>query len=157
MGKGLVGFRHAVRIIFTLHGGALPVIAVQQFGGHSLFHSLFTALARKLYNPTERESGPRGGRDFDRHLVSGAADAPRLYLQQRFGVVKGGLKHGQRILIGHFRFQNIKGAVNNTFCDAFLTVLHNGIDKFRHSGAAVYRVGQQCPLYYFTPSRHNAL
>ena len=130
MGKGLVGFRHAVRIIFTLHGGALPVIAVQQFGGHSLFHSLFTALARKLYNPTERESGPRGGRDFDRHLAALQAQVFRepTDTQARFlygvvltssGDLEAAVSHLSRVL-----HQDPRDTMAYLLRDAALRALH---------------------------------
>src|SRR5258705_252434 len=81
--EGAVGFRHPVHV-FTLLDGVSPAIRrVEQLGREPLRHRLFIAFARRRNQPADPERLPAHRADFDRHLISSAADAARAYFDGR--------------------------------------------------------------------------
>ena len=75
MGESLVGLGHLVHILATLYGVTAVVGSVENLTRQTVSHGALGALAGKLDQPAQRQSLTTLGADFDRHLVSGTADA----------------------------------------------------------------------------------
>src|SRR6266851_6390840 len=80
--ESAVRFRHAVRVFALLDSVAAAVGGVEQFGGEPLHHGLFVAVARGRDDPADAERLTAVGANFDRHLIGGAADAPRAHFDR---------------------------------------------------------------------------
>src|ERR1700686_2474897 len=87
MGKSLVGFGHAVRIVFLLHGSAAVIGSVQELRGQPLHHRLLAPLTRIADNPAQTQRALSIPVHFDRYLVIRTADAARLHFQSRLDVI----------------------------------------------------------------------
>src|SRR5262245_7469177 len=86
--KGLVRFRHAVRVFALLDGATTKVGGVEQLVGQLLLHRLAVApRAREADQPADAEREAAVRIDFNRNLVVRAADAARLHFEGRLDVV----------------------------------------------------------------------
>src|SRR6266849_10070313 len=74
-----VGFRHPVRVFLLLDRLALALRREDQLRREPLRHVLLLAGAAVLNDPAHAERRAPLRPDFHRHLVRGAADAPRLH------------------------------------------------------------------------------
>src|SRR6188768_3703241 len=77
MRERLVGVGHLVGVLALLHRVAPAIEGVEQFGRELLLHAVARAVARRLDDPADGERLATLRADLDRHLVGGAADAPR--------------------------------------------------------------------------------
>ena len=68
MGKSLVGFGHAVRIVPLLDGAAAIIRCIKQLRGKSFHHGLFPSLTRITDDPPETQRGLSIAIHFNRHL-----------------------------------------------------------------------------------------
>ena len=93
---------------------------------------------------------------LDRHLIGGAADAPRTDLDGGPGVLDGALEDAQGVFLG-FRRDDIERAIEDRFRHALLALIHDRVDKLRHHLVAILGVRQNLPLSNFTFARHNIL
>src|SRR3954451_17377930 len=75
VGEGLVRLRHPVDVVLALVRAALLGLRVHELIGEALGHRLLAALAGELDEPAHGQRAGAAGRDLDRHLVGGAADA----------------------------------------------------------------------------------
>src|SRR2546423_894437 len=92
MRERLVRFRHAVRVLFFLDGVAAVVGGVEHLAGEAVGHRLLAARARRAHDPANGERAAPLLRDFNRHLISRAADAARLDLDRGAHVVNRALR-----------------------------------------------------------------
>src|SRR5450631_1925615 len=83
MREGPVGFRHLVGVLALLDGVSPVIGCVEQLGREPFGHRLFVALARGRDDPANAERLPARRAHFHRHLISGAADAPRAHFDRR--------------------------------------------------------------------------
>src|SRR4028119_2052750 len=98
MGERLVGVGHAVRVVLLLDRRALVPAGGEQLGRETVLHGLLAAGAGVAHQPAHGEGLATLRADLDRHLVGGAADAARLHLEDRLGVVERRLEDGLRRL-----------------------------------------------------------
>src|SRR5260221_382062 len=82
------------------------------------------AIARRRDDPADAERLAPHRADFDRHLVGGAADAPRTHLDRRHHVVERLLEHLQRIALG-LGFDGVEGAVDDRLGRRLLALVHD--------------------------------
>src|SRR3954452_12319095 len=75
VGEGLVGLRHAVDVVLPLPGVALLLGSVEDLVRETLGHGLLPARPRDLDEPADRQRSSPAGRNLDRHLVGGTANA----------------------------------------------------------------------------------
>src|SRR4051812_10171976 len=71
-----IGFRHAMHVVALLDCSAAEIGGVVQLLRQLFRHALFGTAARLGDDPTHRQRSPAILRDFDRHLIVGAAHAP---------------------------------------------------------------------------------
>src|SRR5204862_1208405 len=86
MRESPVGLRHPVRVFLLLYSLAFALRREDQLGGEALGHRLLFARAAVQNQPPHRQRGAALGPHFDRHLIRGATDAPRLHFQRRLHV-----------------------------------------------------------------------
>ena len=83
MGESLVAFSHPVGFFFALDRPARVLGRVKNLERELLRHTLPATLPGETHDPAARQRQPALRPDLDRHLVGGAADPPRLDLEQR--------------------------------------------------------------------------
>ena len=155
MGKRLVGFRHAMRV-FTLLGGAAGTVAcIEDFSRETFLHGALGTGAAVSREPAQTEGLAAFRTDFDRNLVSGAAHAAGLYLQQRHDVLHGLLKHLEGFFAGLFT-DNIERAVDDLLGNALLAVIHDIVDKTCYKLGIVKRIRQNISFCDLASSWHFA-
>src|SRR5580704_2344543 len=77
-----IGFRHPVRVLALLYGVPPVIGRIEQFRGKPLGHRFFVAFARGRDDPANTERLTPRRTHFDRHLVGGAAAAPRAHFDR---------------------------------------------------------------------------
>src|SRR6266436_1382104 len=155
MRERLVRFRHAMHVFFLLDGSALAVRGVEQLVRQLLDHSLFAAAARIAYDPPDRERCPPVRTYFDRHLVVRAAHPPRLYLQQRLGVLHR-LREQLQGLVAAFFLQLLQRLIKNALGSHLLSLPHHRVDELRHQIRSIDGVGIDRSLWGMSFAWHSA-
>ena len=84
VGKGFVGFGHAVGVVFFLDGRSLVVETVGEFSGESPLPSNGLLLRVNGDNPSHGHRDAAVWRDFNGHLISGAADTAGFHFKEGF-------------------------------------------------------------------------
>src|SRR5690348_1706108 len=153
MRESLVGFRHAVGFFALLYCAAAVFRGVQQFGGQLARHRVLAALARRFDGPAHRQRGAARSAHFDRHLVGGAADAPRLHFHRGRDVVQRLFDQRDRLRV--LLAQMLQRTVDDAFGDRLLAALHHHVDEARDQLAAVLRIGQGHAGGMGTFTRHS--
>ena len=102
MSKSLVGFGHPVCIVLLLDRATSVICGIQQLRSQLLDHGLLASLARIADEPAQTQRGLTIPINFHRHLVIGAADAPRLHFQRGLQIVQSFLENLQRVVLGPF-------------------------------------------------------
>src|SRR5271169_7214913 len=74
VGERLVGLRHLVRVLASLHAGPEAVARVEQLVHEPLGHRLLPAVPGVGDDPAQRERRAARGADLHRYLVGRAAD-----------------------------------------------------------------------------------
>src|SRR5207253_3647923 len=128
MREGLVGFRHAVDVFFLFHGRALAVGGIEQLIGQLVGHAFFAAPAAVTDEPADSQRSTPVGIHFHRHLIVGAAYAPRLHFQQRLHVFHGFLEELERF-VAALLLKLLHGVVKNGLRGGLLAVPHHGVHK----------------------------
>src|SRR5579883_672502 len=128
MRERLIRFRHAVHIFLFLDGAAARIGGVNQLVGQLVDHGFSGTLARILQNPADGQGLAAEGIDFHRNLVVGAADAPRLDLEDRFDVFERLLEDFQRVVVGLLGYL-IHRAVKDALRGGFFAVPHHRADE----------------------------
>ena len=140
MSESLIGFRHAMHVVFLLDCSAARIGRVVQFVRQFLRHALFRPGTRVLQNPANRQTGAPVVGNFHRHLIVGAADAPRFHFEQ--GLVRSALTSWVRVTIG-FSLAAIVAVPLGVYMATFPTV------------SAFFRplalVGAYVPIVVFVP------
>src|SRR5471032_928700 len=155
MRERTVGFRHLV-CVFALLDGVSPVIGrIEQLSREPLGHYSFVAIARGDDDPADAERLAARGAHFNRHLVGGAADAARTHFDRGHHVVERLLEYRERALLG-FALDHFERAVDDTFCDRLLTVIHDGIHEFADDDVSELRVRNDFALFCGVTARHDA-
>src|ERR1700682_5756126 len=98
MRESLVGFRHAMDVVLLFNSAAAQISGVIQFVRQLFGHALFGPAARVDQDPANRQAGPAIVGHLHRHLVVGAAHAPRLDFKQRPAVFDRLLEQLQRVV-----------------------------------------------------------
>src|SRR5690349_10374228 len=83
MRECFVGLRHAVDVVLPLPGAALLLVGVEDLGGEALGHRVLPTGAGELDQPADREGAGAAGRNLDRDLIGGTADAAGANLEHR--------------------------------------------------------------------------
>src|SRR5258705_3278762 len=153
MREGAVGFRHPVHV-FTLLDGVPPAIRrVEQLGREPLRHRLFVAFARRGNQPADYERLPAHRADFDWHLIGGAADPARTYLDRRHHVLERLLENRQRALLG-LGLDHAERAVDDAFGDRLLPGVHHRVHEFRNDDVPELRIRVHFTLFSRMATRH---
>ena len=106
MRECLVGFGHTVNFITLFHRGTATFSGVQQFTGQAEAHRLLATLARRILDPTHRQSGAANRTNFNRNLVVGATNPESAAP----GTIRGSFG---RICSRHGYFENVVHASGN--------------------------------------------
>src|SRR5438067_7850636 len=128
VGERLVGLGHLVRLLLAADRGTGVVHRVHQLTGEPLPHRLARTLAGCLDDPTHRERAAAIRADLDRDLVRGAADAPRLDLDERRRVLHRGLEDLDRGLPRRL-LRALDGVVDDALGGRALAVPHHLVDE----------------------------
>ena len=96
MCKCLISLGHFVNFVPFANGIALPLIRIENFRSQRFFHGNAFAAVGKIDQPAQGQRELAVGRDFQRDLVSGAANAASFDFEPRLGVVHRALKDIQR-------------------------------------------------------------
>src|SRR5262249_38757622 len=150
-----VGLGHPMRVFAFLDGVPPIVRRVEQLGREPLRHRLFIALARGRDQPANAQGLAPILTYFDRHLISGAADAAGAHLDRGHDVVERLLEHGERILFG-LAFDKVEGAVDDVFGNRFLALVHDGVHEFGHDLVPEFWVGQNLALLGTVTTGHRS-
>src|SRR5581483_11717526 len=89
MGKSLIGFSHAVRVIPLLDGSPAVVRGVQKLCGNPFDHRLLSPLAGIADQPAKAQGSLAIAVDLDRHLVVRTTHSSGLHFQGRLHIVNG--------------------------------------------------------------------
>src|SRR5438552_3527551 len=145
MGEGLVGLGHLVRLFLAPHRAARVVHRVHELAGKPLRHRLARALARRLDEPAHGQRGPAVGADLDRHLIGRAADAARLHLDERRGILQRGLEHVDARLARR-RLRERERAVDDGLGGRALAIAHDVVVELLQRRVPELAVGCAMPL-----------
>src|SRR6266516_2796747 len=121
----------------TERGINLPPVMCERFV--RLLHGFFTARPRVSQNPTNAQGSSSSVVYFNRHLIGGTANAPRLHFQSRLNVLHGFLEKLQGIVVGIF-LDDVEGAVENPLGGTLLPAVHHAIDELRDQRALKHRI-----------------
>src|SRR6202790_5273786 len=153
--EGAVGFRHPMHV-FTLLDGIPPAIrCVEQLGGEPLGHRLFVAIARRGDDPANAERLTAYIADFDRHLIGGAADAPRTHFDRRHHVFQGLLEHRQRALLG-LGLDHFERTIDDALGGGLLAVIHDRVHELRDDDIPELRIRVHFTLFSRMATRHRS-
>src|SRR5579872_2078643 len=153
MREGTVGFRHPVHV-FPLLDSVPPVIRrVEQFCRKPLRHRLFIALAGRSDQPADSQRLPADRANLNRHLIGGAADAPRTDFDGRHHVLQRLLEHGERALLG-LGLDHAERAINNAFGDRLLPGVHYRVHELRNDDVSEFRVRKHFTFFSGMAARH---
>src|SRR5208337_3070884 len=136
VGKRTVGFRHAVRVLTLLYGGAAVVRCVEKLRREAVDHGLVVAVARSGDDPADRQRLAAVRAHFDGHLVGRSADAAGADLHGRRNILERLLEHRERIGLG-LRLDAVEGAVDDLLGDRLLALVHDGVHELRDDDVAV--------------------
>src|SRR5207248_8897614 len=129
--EGLVGLRHAVRVLALAHRGAAALGGVHQLVRQTERHGLLASVARGLDDPAHGERLAARGPHFDGHLVAGAADAAGLHLDHGLHVIEGRGEHldGFPPLLAGLFGDAVEGTVDDALGGRLLAVLHDDVHE----------------------------
>src|SRR5260370_20852180 len=144
MRERLVRFRRAIHVFFLLDGSSFPVRGIEQLVRQLLDHPFFAAAARIAHDPPDRQRRPPVRPYFDRHLVVRAAPPPRLYLQQRLGVLHRFREQLQR-LVAAFFLPPPQRLIKNALGSRLLSLPHHRIYELRHPIRSIHRIRPHRP------------
>src|SRR5471030_2595850 len=140
--------------IFTLLDGIPPAIrCVEQLGGEPLRHRLFVAVARRSDDPANAERLAAHGAHFDRHLIGGAADAPRTNFDRRHHVFQSLLENRQRALLG-LGLDHPERAIDDALGGGLLAVIHDRVHELRNDDVPELRIRVHFTLFSRMATRH---
>src|SRR6516162_6667665 len=159
VGEGLVGLRHAVRVLALAHGRAAILRGVHQLVRQAKRHGLLAAVASGLDHPAHGQGLAARGPNLNRYLVGCTADAARFHFDHGFHVIEGGRQHLDRFttqLAGLFG-----NAVERTIDDAFggglLAILHDDVHELGEHLVVVFRVRKNGAHRSLGTTRHGLL
>src|SRR5216683_4778722 len=153
--ESFVAFGHPVGLLFALHRPAGVLRSIKDLEGELLAHTLPAPLPRETHDPAAGERQPALRPDLDRHLVGGAADAPRLDLQQRRGVAQGLVEDLERLLLGLLGRARER-VVDDLLGGRALAPAHDHVDELGARLGLVARVGRDDTLDGTVAARHQA-
>src|SRR5438309_2403982 len=153
--ESFVAFGHPVGLLFALHRTAGVLRSVKNFEGELLAHTLPATLARETDEPAPGERQPALRPDLDRHLVGGAADPPRLDLQQRGRIPESLVENLERLFLGLSRGARQR-VVDDLFGRRALAAAHDDVHELGDRFRLVYRVGRDDTLDRTVAARHQA-
>src|SRR5579864_7209123 len=155
VGESLVAFRHSVGFLFALDGSACVLRRVKDLERELLRHAFPATLPRETHDPAAGQRQPALGTDLDRDLVSGAADTPRLHLEQRGGVAEREVEDLERLFLGLLARPR-EGVVHDLFGRGPLTVAHDDVHELGDRLRLVDGVGRDDTLDGTAAARHQA-
>src|SRR5438132_2541243 len=153
--ESFVAFGHPVGLLFALHRAAGVLRSIKNLVGELLGHTLPASLPRETNQPAAGERKPALGADLDRDLVGGAADPPRLDLEQWRRVAQGRVENLQRLLL-----RLLGGAGQRVVDDLLgrgpLAAAHDDVHELGDRLRLVNRVGRDDTLDGTVAARHQA-
>src|SRR5215469_7828002 len=159
VGEGLVGLRHAVRVLALAHGSATVLRGVHQLVRQAKCHGLLATVAGSLDHPAHRQCLAAGGPNFNRHLVGGAADAPRLHFDYGLDVVERRRQYLDRLtaLLAGLLGDAVERAVDDPLGGGLVAALHDDLHELGEHLVIVLRVRENGPDRSLGTSRHGLL
>src|SRR4051794_23361310 len=140
--EGLVRLGHAVHVVLALERPALLVGRVEDLADELVGHLLLTPLAGEQDEPADGEGASAAGGNLDRHLVVGAADAPRADLERGRDGLDCLLENLDRRAARLLAPTPARG-VDDPFGGRLLAVEHDLVHELRDELRPVDRVGDQ--------------
>src|SRR5689334_17267226 len=156
MRESFISVRHAMRVVFLLHGIAAIVGGVENLGREPIRHRFFTAPARVGDNPANSQGTAPLLMNFNRNLVSRTTNAPRFNFDRRLHVVDGAFENLQRLL-ARLVADLAHGVVENALGHTLLALPHHAADELRDQRAVVNRIGKYFPSFSYSSSWHIVL
>src|SRR5262249_22458967 len=145
----------AMRVVLFLYGVAPVVRRVENFGGESVGHCFLAAASRVRDEPSNREAVAPGLLiDFDRHLISRAADSARLHFDSRLYVLDRPLEILERVFLG-LAMDLSHRIIKDPLRDGFLSLPHQRVDELGHHRRVVDGVGENFSLGCYSSSWHK--
>src|SRR5579863_8107124 len=131
MGEGLVGLGHAMRVLALPDGGAAVLGRVHQLVRQAKRHGFLAAVPGGLDDPAHSQCLATRRANFNRYLVSGATDAPRLHFDHGLDVVEGHGQHLDRLaaLLAGLLGNTVERAVNDALGGGLLAALHDDVHE----------------------------
>src|SRR5215813_5655184 len=159
VGEGLVGLRHAVRVLALAHGRATVLRGVHQLVRQAKSHGLLATVAGGLDHPAHRQCLAAGGPNFNRHLISGAADAPRLHFDHGLDVVERRRQYLDRLtaLLAGLLGDAVERAVDDPLGGGLVAVLHDDVHELGEHLVVVLRVRENGTDWSLGTSGHGFL
>src|SRR5882724_6941466 len=155
MCKCLVGLGHLMHLIAFTDGVSQALVGFHDFGGQCFSHGDALPRISEIHEPAQCQGELPIRRDFQRHLVGCATNAPGLYFEAWLGVIHGALENVQRIG-GRILFSNlIEGAINNALRHGLFPTDHDRIHQTRNQRAVELRIFQDRPSSSLTSSGHD--
>src|SRR5258706_5696112 len=154
MRKCFIGLGHLMDLIAFADGIALPQAGLQYFSRQGLFHGNTLPGVGKINQPAQRQRELAVGGDFQRNLVSGAADPAGLDFKSWLGVIDRSLQNFQRIRGRVLGDDLVEGTINNPLRHAFIAGLHDGVDEAGKQRAVEFCVLADRAMGCLTASRH---
>src|SRR6266853_6662761 len=129
--EGLVGLRHAMRILAIPDGRAAILGRLHQLVRQAKRHGFFAAATSSLDDPAHRQCLAAGGPYFNRNLVRGATDTARLHFDHRLHVVERRGEHlnGLTALLAGLLGDALERPVDDAFGGGLLAVLHDDVHE----------------------------
>src|SRR6267378_1423766 len=155
VGESLVAFRHPMGFFLPLDRPTRVLVRVENLERELLGHALPAALPRETHDPAPRERQPALRPDLHGDLVSGAANAAWLDLQQRGGIAQRRLEHLERLLLRLLAGAR-KRVVDDLLGSRTLAPAHDHVHELGNRLRLVDRVGRDDTLDRTASARHQA-
>jgi len=129
VGKGLVGFRHSVRILTLRDGGTFPLVGGDQFVGQLHVGGAALLFADRSENPAEGERLLAISVHLHWNLVRSPTDSLGSNFNVRLDILHRLLKHFDRRAIFDPVANLFQGVVENPLSHRLLAVPHQAVDE----------------------------
>src|SRR5579859_6883546 len=139
----------------SLHGATRVLGRVEDLERELLRHAPAATLPGEPNDPAPGEREPPVGPDLDGHLVGGATDAPRLYLEQGRGVAEGRLEDLEGLLL-RLLARTRQRVVDDLLGGGPLALAHHHVDELGDRLGHVDRIGRDDTLDWTVTTRHQA-
>src|SRR5690606_22345753 len=155
MGKGPVGFCHAVGLLPLADRTALAVGRVQNLPRQLLIHRPgVPTQPRSLDRPAEPQAQPAAGPALQPNLVGVAAHPAGPHLQEGLDILQSRFQRFQ-VIPSRLLPDDLQRAVDNPLGQRVLARDHHLVDQARHQLTVVDQVGLNLSRWHRTAPRHG--